>query len=106
MPLKKSQKSCSSRINKYFYEKCIKVFITALIGFKSEKSAAQIINYVNNPSFELALPSVTLNPYDAATFWSPLNSGNCNAYYLMGKPPIGTSPYNPTGFHTLELETI
>ncbi|WP_317899104.1 T9SS type A sorting domain-containing protein [Aurantibacillus circumpalustris] len=66
--------------------------------FLSLNAKSQIANYVNNPSFETALPSATMNPFDAAKFWAAFDSLNNISYYLFGKPPLGAVPYCSTGF--------
>ena len=62
------------------------IFIT--IG----KLFSQNVNYVNNPSFELSIPSTTLGGFDAARYWSGIDSINCPGYYLCVKA-TGDVPY-------------
>jgi len=70
-------------------------FIAISIAFTCH--GQQIVNYVNNPSFELALPSISITPWDAAKYWSSLDSNNCFTSYLRSAD-LGTIPYNSTGF--------
>ena len=57
----------------------------------------EVINYVNNPGFETALPSATFNPVDAAKFWSSIDSTSNASYYLIGIE-LGSAPYCSFGF--------
>lgn len=71
--------------------------ISFLICFCSWLKAQQIANYVNNGSFEEALPSATLNPYEGAKYWSGLDPTNCGSHRLRSKllnsVPIGFGGY-------------
>ena len=71
------------------------VFAVLILPFPSK---SQVINYVNNPSFEIALPTATFNPFEGAKYWVPIDSTINNSYFLIGKPPFGTAPYCITGF--------
>lgn len=64
-----------SRCRKYWHL----VLAVLIISFHGK---AQIANYVNNPSFEISLPSATFSPYDAVAFWGPLDT-NKGASYLV-----------------------
>jgi hypothetical protein len=76
----------------------LKVLIVSIVSLIVKLCSAQVINYVNNPTFELTEPTVSSNPFDAAKYWGATDSTKCTAYYVMGKPPVGNAPYNPTGF--------
>lgn len=74
-------------------------FICFILLFNSLVCHTQIVNYVNNPSFEidiLSYPSAGL--FNGAKFWGGIDSTSCASYYLMGTPPIGTVPYGNFGF--------
>lgn len=70
------------------------VLVTYLI-FVAGTFNCQIINYVNNPSFEDVLPTSSLTPYDVVKFWGPIDT-NYNASYLFSKQ-LGTVP-NALGY--------
>jgi hypothetical protein len=77
----------------------MKYFSIIVLVIISYTSKAQITNYVYNPSFEIDILAFNGNdPFNAAKYWGPIDSTFCAAYYLMGKPPVGAAPYNPTGF--------
>ena len=57
----------------------------------------QVANYVNNGSFEIAIPSATQNPFDGAKYWDVPNVTGCNGLLLVSKA-FGTVPYCAFGF--------
>jgi hypothetical protein len=75
----------------------LRVLIIGLFVLFMKNMNAQIINYVNNPSFETSLPTATLNGFEAAEFWGPIDTSSIS-YILFGKPPIGAAPYVSYGF--------
>lgn len=75
--------------------KFIFIYFSLILSFIVQ--GQEIGNYVNNGSFELTLPSLTMSPFDAVQFWEALDSANQTATFLRSKA-LGTVPNNLTGY--------
>jgi|JI9StandDraft_1071089.scaffolds.fasta_scaffold11480_3 hypothetical protein len=70
-----------------------------IIVLLSIQIKGQLINYVNNPSFEVASPNATINPFFGAEFWGSPDSTKCSSHFLFTTlPPLSNAPYCVTGF--------
>jgi len=76
--------------------KLIFVYISLGLSFFLARGQ-QIGNYVNNGSFELALPGATLNPYDSARHWSAIDSTQ-NGSYRLYSLDFGVPSWASLGF--------
>lgn len=84
--------------SKYVYFIKTRDLLFILLFFFAAKNEAQIINYVNNPSFELSLPSLPFFPSDGAKYWGPIDTAK-TSYFLVSKlPPLNNVPYCNFGF--------
>ena len=73
------------------------ILICFFLTCSNISSFAQVINYVNNPSFEIALPSATFNAVDAVKYWGPIDSSFSNALLLQAKS-LGKVPHAFGGY--------
>ena len=68
------------------------------VFFNHTDSKSQTINYVNNGSFEVSIPTVTLNDFDAAENWEALDSIQAAYIILSLDPPLESAPNSGYGF--------
>jgi hypothetical protein len=73
------------------------ILIAIFFALSLKAQITKYANYVNNPSFEIALPSATINAFDAAKYWSSLDSTHQSSHVLrakfLGKVPNGFGGY-------------
>jgi hypothetical protein len=96
--MKRLQKNYLSLSDSDFGITFLRPLLICALVFIMIKTKAQVINYVNNPSFEMVSPTATASLFDTFEFWGPIDSLNCNSYYIEGMPPLGNAPYCSTGF--------
>ncbi len=75
-----------------------KNYLILFVLFSCFIGRTQVVNYVNNPGFEIALPSATVNPYETAKYWGPLDSISNNGSHLLYSKYLGTCPIGFGGF--------
>jgi hypothetical protein len=80
-----------------FRQNRLTILVWVFLTCSNTWSLAQVINYVNNPSFEIALPSATLSPFDAVKYWGPIDSIGNNALLLQAKS-LGKVPHAFGGY--------
>jgi len=75
------------------------ILLFILLALLQIIKAQEIVNYVNNPSFEVLLSSYTMTATDAATSWTTLDS-NGNSSYVVRSKFLFTVPMGFGGFQT------
>ena len=81
----------NAQIKNWLLQKNYKQLLLVVFLF-STSLKAQVINYVNNPSFEMILPTATVNPFDAVKYWGAIDSTSNAASYVYSQT-LGTVPY-------------
>ncbi len=77
----------------------IRIVVFCSCIFLTLSLRSQLMNYVLNPSFELASPNATVNPFFGAEYWSSPDSTKCSSHFLFSTlPPLSNAPYCVTGF--------
>ena len=95
--MNQSPKNYLLRSSSFFHKKKNNYFFICFFCATFVLYKAQVINYVNNPSFEIALPSATTNASDAVKYWGALDSVS-NYSYLLRAKLLGTVPLGFGGY--------
>jgi hypothetical protein len=73
---------------------CAMLFTISLVSTVN----SQIANYVINPSFELAHPQATSNPFAGAQYWMCTDSMKSTLYLFTTRPPLSNAPHCISGY--------